>query len=302
VCHQLWKTITTGKRVLNSRQTVYAYIGYQILQLLYLKALGYDYGLEKSYQGNMNCGFYSPIAQRESNFEQDLLVIFVFEYLMMMVVIYDIVLITRHVSELKTNVSTEYYDKVNALKKSALLYPIFMLVVWTPLTLLTVIGGLYGSNSYLRLPDLFVFFVIATSWSFLDGFFNAVVYFSNGKGVRHLWSIWLSEYAIGRLYMSSFAWIQGVCLGCMNSLMTAIGCASAHGDGDGGGSRSGNPLHAQTDQDKDAENENENNEEDVTEDFLDDEVLESAMVQALDNKNTSTSGDVEFSTSTSTSL
>ena len=299
VCHQLRKIITTGKLALSSRQTVYVYIGYQICQILYTKALGFDFGLSKRDQGKVTCYYYEPNPSGEELFESELLGLLLFEYLMMIFVIYDIVLITRHVSDLKIKASTEF-DKVNALKKSAWLYPLFMLVVWTPLTLLTIYTGVQSSSSFTSSPDVFAFLVIASSWSYLDGFFNAVVYFSNGKGVRHLWFTWLSKYAIGRLYLSAFAWIQWICLECMNSLMRAIGRA----DIDGGSSGSGNPLHAQSDQDdkdKDTENANANNEEDFMEDFLDDEAMESAMAQMQDNQNAATTLDVELSTSVSMS-
>ena len=298
VCHQLRKIITTGKLALNSRQTVYVYIGYQICQILYTKALGYDFGNPKSSQGEGTCVYYDP-KKGEGIFEEGVLGLLLFEYLMMIFVIYDIVLITRHVSDLKIKASTEY-DKVNALKKSAWLYPLFMLVVWTPLTSIIIYISVQSSNNAASSPGLFAFAVIATSWSYLDGFFNAVVYFSNGKGVRHLWFTWLSKYAIGRLYLSAFAWIQWICLECMNSLMRAIGRA----DIDGGSSGSGNPLHAQSDQedkDKDTENENANNEEDFMEDFLNDEAMESAMAQMQDNQNAATTLDVELSTSVSMS-
>ena len=156
VCHQLRKIITTGKLALSSRQTVYVYIGYQICQILYTKALGYDFGNLKSSQGKQSCVYYDPNPSGESYFEEGVLGLLLFEYLMMIFVIYDIVLITRHVSDLKIKASTEF-DKVNALKKSAWLYPLFMLVVWTPLTSLIIYMRVQSSNNFTSSPGLFAF-------------------------------------------------------------------------------------------------------------------------------------------------
>ena len=303
VCHQLRKIITTGKLAFNIQQTIYLYVGYQIFSVLYILAIGVDFGIFKEYQGYMMCSTYSSLADYAQ------FVFFVFEYLMMIAVIYEVFLISRHVSDLKTKASSEYYDRVNSLKKSAWMYPIFMLVVWTPL--ITYIAFVsVASTAYFdkHFQQLYAFALMSASWSFLDGFFNALVYFYNGKGVRNLWSAWLSEYAIGRAYLGAIAWIQRCLLakipGCSGSNSSEGSNNKGIGSGDGDGD--GNPLHLQFDQESESGNGNERDTENQNvaseEDFLDDETMELVIKRGLvEENNGNEASDVELSTSLSMS-
>ena len=125
-----------------------------------------------------------------------------------------------------------------------------------------------GINNYTAYPKIFSFGLISASWSFLDGFFNALVYFYNGKGVRKLWYKLLSNYAFGRIYLSAFAWIQGKVLACIKR-----------------DDISENPL---ADQDIEATNKNITNRSMVVfDDFLDNDAMENVLksVHVHENQN-----------------
>ena len=99
-----------------------------------------------------------------------------------------------------------------------------MILVWTPLTVYciyrgTVRNSLLDRNSYSNLVAI----ELISEWQYTDGFWNCCVFFYNGIVARRLWHELLSKYTVGKAYLESYAYVQGVFFGCIRSIKAAAG-------------------------------------------------------------------------------
>ena len=74
--------------------------------MLYIPAIGFAYGSFPEIAGEVICGYYNPNPS-ESIFLDQFKAIFVFEYIMVIVIVYNVVLISRYCTELKSKVPPE---------------------------------------------------------------------------------------------------------------------------------------------------------------------------------------------------
>jgi hypothetical protein len=217
VCYQLRKTITEGKLTFTSKQVLIMYIIWQIIQMLYIPAIGFAYGIPNIVEGEVICK-YKNTRHDYLDYLDIFLGLFLFEYIMAIIIIYNVALISTYVNDLKSKVPKEQYDKVNELKKSAWKYPIFMLVVWAPFSLYVVLFSV-ASPKFIQKHSFTNVIVaeITILWGFADGFFNFLIYFYTGRGTRDLWSGLLSKYTLGRAYLAFYAYIKGMFICCTGS-------------------------------------------------------------------------------------
>jgi hypothetical protein len=125
------------------------YIIFQIFQMSLVPATGYGYGVPARLNGKVICNVYNPNDNEDYSGESlgimKFSCIFIFFIIMTCFVVYDITLITRYLSSLRPG--SEYFEKVKVLRDKAWLYPIFMLIVWIPVTIHVMVRS-FESDDY----------------------------------------------------------------------------------------------------------------------------------------------------------
>ncbi len=212
ISYQLRLILTTGKLGFTLNQAIIFYIIFQIIAITIPYLTNIKYGNAEELQGKQICFSYST---KENYVNDEIINFMLYCWCMILYLIYDTIIIFKHVKKLKEQINvtiTELrYKKTNELKWSALMYPVFMILVWTPVS----IESLYyliidNGKETTRQGASLNFSNLIAIWSTLDGFFNGCVYFINGTEARRNWYNLLLKYKLGRIYLFLY---QFLCFG-----------------------------------------------------------------------------------------
>ncbi len=207
---QLRNLVNKGSVTFNLKQIIYIYALFQLLSMILPYLMGSWYGIMPKDKGLLAC---TLAAETDVDMLHAVLInIDSFAFVMLAILCYNNFKLFRDVAKLRETTNPEAMIKIEEVKWSACLYPIFMIIVWFPLLLfifIDVFAFRPKDPSGHQSPHYVITAIFwGGCWANLDGFFNCVVFFYNGIEARRRWSHLLKQYAMGRAYLTAFKYIS----------------------------------------------------------------------------------------------
>ncbi len=216
---QLRNLLNNGNLLMTPKWMIVIFLAMQLLSMtMPVYRANTNYGNFPAFLGDLQCVVYAGAI--DVWYDTLFLCYTLWLLIVMIILSVNAYLLHRDQYILKLRLNSESFKKATLLRRSANAYPIIILVVYLPQTVVTFVFYTFMNKhdtSSLNHRSLLLLGIV-NSWSNLDGFFSACAYFYYGKEARRRWRELLQHYTMGHYYLrmvdSIYLCLRGIWRSC----------------------------------------------------------------------------------------